>query len=196
MELHWHEASDTRDTFLTMRSVSLLLLFCIASATAQTTLTPDQRHAILDYQFTMPKANSLASAVQQLSKYLASLPNSKERGLRLATMIPAELRVLMEKDSKAMAILTQNGLTVRDYLVGTNALVMAYTIAATGASNSYIFASPANIACAKAHLADLKPKMDAVRAAGRGKQDKRPLMRHSPTAENRWSGQPLSPRLL
>ena len=68
-----------------------------------------------------------------------------------------------------MAILTQNGLTVRDYLVGTNALTMAYTIAATGASNAYIFASPANVAFAEAHLAELKSKMDAVRAADRGK---------------------------
>ena len=152
-----------------MRVVFLFLLFSIGLATAQTSLTADQRQAILDYQLTMPKANSLASAMQQLSKYLASLPNSEERGLRLATLSPAELRALMEKDAKAMAILTRNGLTVRDYLVGTNALVMAYTIAARGVSNPYIFASPANIAFAKAHLTELKPKMDAARAAGRGK---------------------------
>ena len=153
-----------------MRSVFLFLLFyiCICLATAQTSLTADQRQAILDYQLTMPKANSLASAMQELTKYLASLPNSQERGLRLAAMSPAELRALLEKDAKAMAILTQNGLTVRDYLIGTNTLVMAYTIAATGASNSYIFASPANIAFAKAHLTELKPRMDAVRAAARG----------------------------
>ncbi len=83
-------------------------------------------------------------------------------------MSPAELRARLEKDGKAMAILTQNGLSVRDYLIGTNALVMAYTIAARGASNPYIFAWPANIAFAKANLAELKPKMDAVRAAARG----------------------------
>ena len=152
-----------------MRGVFLFLLFYVCLATAQTSLTPDQRQAILDYQLTMPKANSLASTMQDLSKYLASLPNSQERGLRLATMSPAALRALMEKDAKAMAILTQNGVSVRDYLIGSNALVMAYTIAATGASNAYIFASPANIAFAKAHLTELKPKMDAVRAAARGK---------------------------
>ena len=147
----------------------LFLLISIGLATAQTSLTPGQRQAILDYQLTMSKANTLASAMEALTKYVASLPNSQERGLRLATMSPAELRALMEKDAKAMAILTQNGLTARDYLIGTNAFVMAYTIAVTGASNTYIFASPANIAFAKANLAQLKPKMDAVRAAGRGK---------------------------
>jgi len=147
----------------------LSLLIPIGLATAQTSLTPGQRQAILDYQLTMSKANALASAMEALTKYVASLPNSQERGLRLAAMSPAELRALTEKDAKAMAILTQNGLTAGDYLTGTNALVMAYTIAATGASNTYIFASPANIAFAKANLAQLKPKMDAVRAAGRGK---------------------------
>jgi hypothetical protein len=152
-----------------VRSIFLSLLISIGLATAQTSLTPDQRKAILDYQLTMSKANTLASAMEALSKYVAALPKSQERGLRLATMSPAELRDLIEKDAKAMAILTQNGLTVRDYLTGSNALVMAYTIAATNASNDYIFASPANIAFAKANLAQLKPKMDAVRAAGRGK---------------------------
>jgi hypothetical protein len=152
-----------------VRGIFLLLLISVGLATAQTSLTPSQRQAILDYQLTMSKANSLASAMEALTKYVASLPNSQERGLRLATMSPAELRTLTEKDAKAMAILTQHGLTANDYLAGTNALVMAYTIAATGASNTYVFASPANIAFAKANLAQLKPKMDAVRAAARGK---------------------------
>src|SRR5713101_553028 len=119
-----------------MRGVFLFLLFYIGLATAQTSLTPAQRQAILDYQLTMPKANSLTSAMESLSKYLASLPNSQERGLRLATMSPTELLALTEKDAKAMGILTQNGLTAREYLVGTSALTMAYTIAATGVNNN------------------------------------------------------------
>ena len=41
------------------------------------------------------------------------------------TLSPAELRARLEKDGQAMAILTRNGLSVRDYLIGTNALVMA-----------------------------------------------------------------------
>ena len=153
-----------------MRNMILLLLLGSASASAQTSLTPDQRQAILDYQLTMPKVISLTGAMETLSKYLASLPNSQERGLRLAMMSPAELRALTEKDPKAMGILTQNGLTATEYLVGTSALTMAYTIAATGVTNNpAIFASPANVAFAKANLAQLKPRMDAVRSAARGK---------------------------
>jgi hypothetical protein len=153
-----------------MRNMILLLLLGSASASAQTSLTPDQRQAILDYQLTMPKVISLTGAMEELSEYLASLPNARERGLRLATMSPAELRALTEKDPKAMGILTQKGLSAREYLVGTAALTMAYTIAATGvANNPAIFASPANVAFAKANLAQLKPKMDAVRSAARGK---------------------------
>ena len=152
-----------------MRKMILLLLLSAGLASAQTSLTPDQRQAILDYQLTMPKVNSLTGAMEGLSKYLASLPNAQERGLRLATMSPADLRAVTEKDPKAMGILTQNGLTVREYFLGTSALTMAYTIAATGVNNPAILASPANVAFAKANLAQLKPKMDAVRSAARGK---------------------------
>jgi hypothetical protein len=38
----------------------------------------------------------------------------------------------------------------------------------TGAANQYVFASQANIDFAKAHLSELKPKMDAIRSAARG----------------------------
>ena len=58
---------------------------------------------------------------------------------------------------------------MQEYLVGTSARTMAYTIAATGVNNPAIFASPANVAFAKANLSQLKPKMDAVRNAARGK---------------------------
>ena len=63
----------------------------------------------------------------------------------------------MEKDPKAMAILQQNGLTAREYLID---------VPAQGINGPTIFASPANVAFAKANLAQLKPKMDA--ADGRG----------------------------
>src|SRR5207248_39893 len=101
--------SSSGDILRSMRSLFLLLL-CIALASAQTSLTAEQRQAILDYQLTMPKANSLISAQEELTVYIASLPNSRERGLRLATMRPADLRALLGKDAKAMAILTKNGL--------------------------------------------------------------------------------------
>jgi hypothetical protein len=150
-----------------MRLTVLVLLLSAATATAQT-LTQAQRQAILDYQLTMPRANALASAQQALTKYVASLPDADGRKLRLAAMTAAQIRAVLEKDAKAMAILTQNALTTNDYLAGTNALVMAYTIAATGQGNQYVFASQANIDFAKAHLSELKPKMDAIRAAARG----------------------------
>jgi hypothetical protein len=151
----------------TMRLAVLCLLLAVGLASAQS-LTQAQRQAILDYQLTMPKANALSSAMEALTKYVAALPDSEGRKMRLAVMTPAQLRALMEKDAKAMAILTQNGLTTNEYLAGTNALVMAYTIAATGNANPYVFASQANIDFAKGHLSELKPRMDAVRAAARG----------------------------
>jgi hypothetical protein len=131
-------------------------------------LTDAQRQAVLNYQLTMPKANALTSALEALTKYVASLPDAQGRQMRLAAMTPAQLRDLMNKDAKAQAVLTQNGLTTTDYLAGTNALVMAYTIAATGNANQYVFASQPNIDFAKAHVSELKPKMDAIRAAARG----------------------------
>ncbi len=77
-------------------------------------------------------------------------------------MTPAERLAQIEKDPAAMAILKQNGLTAREYLVGVPALRMAL-MAAQGATNSpNIVASPANVAFAKANLAQLKPKMDAA----------------------------------
>ncbi len=152
-----------------MRLALALFLAFAAPANAQTPLTPAQRQAILDYQLTMPKVVSLTTAIVALNKYIAALPNAQERRLKLSTMTPAELQALTEKDANAMAILTRNGLTAREYLVGTSALVMAYTLAATGAEpNPYVFASPANLAFAKTNLSQLKPKMDAVRAAARG----------------------------
>ena len=59
------------------------------------------------------------------------------------------------------AILKQNSLTARDYLIGVPTLRMAL-MAAQGATSPNIVASPANVAFAKANLAQLKPKMDAA----------------------------------
>jgi hypothetical protein len=72
----------------------------------------------------------------------------------------------MEKDPKVASILKQENLTARDYLVGVPALRMAL-LAAQGASGPNIVASPANLAFAKANLAQLKPKMDQADSLGR-----------------------------
>jgi hypothetical protein len=77
-------------------------------------------------------------------------------------MTPAERRVQVEKDPKAMAILQQNGLTLQNYLVGVPALRMALLAGQGAANNPNIIASPVNVAFAKANLAPLKAKMDAA----------------------------------
>jgi hypothetical protein len=73
----------------------------------------------------------------------------------------AERLAQFEQDPKAMAIARQNGLTAQEYLVGVPALCMAL-MAAQGLSGPNITVSPANLAFAKANLAQLKPKMDAA----------------------------------
>jgi hypothetical protein len=123
--------------------------------------SPDARQAILDYQLTLPRANQLITAMQSMTKYVASLPDYQERVAKSLTMSPAEQVASIEKDPKAAAILKENGLTAREYLVGVPALRMAL-MAAQGASGPTIIASPANVAFAKANLAQLKPKMDAA----------------------------------
>ena len=103
-----------------------------------------------------------------MTEYYLSLPDRQERMRKSLTMTPAERAAQMEKDPKAAAILKKHNLSARDYLVGVPALRMAL-MAAQGASAPNIVASPANLAFAKTNLAQLKPKMDAVRAAARGK---------------------------
>jgi len=61
-----------------------------------------------------------------------------------------------------MAIVKQNGLTVHEYLVGVPALRMAILAAQGGPIGAKVIASPANLAFAKAHLAELKLKMNAA----------------------------------
>ena len=99
--------------------------------------------------------------MQEMTKYLVSLPDYQDRMRKSATMTPAERAAQMEKDPKAAAILKEHSLTGRDYLVGVPALRMAL-MAAQGAATPNIVASPANLAFAKTNLAQLKPKMDAA----------------------------------
>ena len=61
-----------------------------------------------------------------------------------------------------MAILKKNGLTAKDYIIGVPALRMALWRAQGMAESSLVYASPANLAFAKANLAQLKPKWDAA----------------------------------
>lgn len=71
----------------------------------------------------------------------------------------------IENDPRATAILKQNNLTARDYIVGVPALRMALMLAQGGPGGGNLVASPANVAFAKANLGTLKPKMDAADGA-------------------------------
>jgi len=97
-----------------------------------------------------------------MTKHLVSLPNYQDVLAKSMKMTSAERRAQLEKDPEAMAILKQNGLTSQDYLVGVPALRMALMAAQNLGSSPNVIASPANVAFAKANLAQLKPKMDAA----------------------------------
>jgi hypothetical protein len=145
-----------------MRVGLLWLVLCVATSPALAqNISPQQRQAILDYQLTLPGAEHLITAMQAMTTYLVSLPDYQERMRKSATMTAADRIAQIETDPKAAAILKQNSLTARDYLIGVPALRMAL-MAAQGATTLNIVASPANLAFAKANLAQLKPKMDAA----------------------------------
>jgi hypothetical protein len=150
-----------------MSRTTLLLVLAIlggaaGSAAAQGgQLSPQARQAILDYELTLPRAEHLITAMQEVTKYLVSLPDYQDRMRKSMSLTPAERASQMEKDPRAAAILKEHRLTARDYLVGVPALRMAL-LAAQGAATPNIVASPANLAFAQANLAQLKPKMDAA----------------------------------
>ena len=145
-----------------MRIGLLWLVLCVAASLAHAqNLSPQQRQAILDYQLTLAGAEQLITAMQAMTKYLISLPDYQERMRKSATMTAADRIAQLESDPKAAEILKKNSVTARDYLIGVPALRMAL-MAAQGATTPNIVASPANLAFAKASLAQLKPKMDAA----------------------------------
>jgi hypothetical protein len=125
-------------------------------------LTPEQRQEILAYPLTMARANQIFTAMDAMTKYVASMPDFASVMAKQVKMTPAERLASVENDAKAMAILKQNGLTAKEYLVGVPALRWAIMLAAGPSANAEIIASPANLAFAKANLTQLKPKMDAA----------------------------------
>jgi hypothetical protein len=109
----------------------------------------------------MPVANQLLNAMGPMTRYVASLRDLRERMARAAKMTLAERVAQLESDPKAMAILKPNNLSARDYIVGVPALRQAIWLA-SGRNAPNLTASPANLAFAKANLAQLKPRMDAA----------------------------------
>src|SRR5262249_13878621 len=122
----------------------------------------ERRQQILDYKLTMRRANQLLTAMDAMTKYVASLPDYAERIRKSMTMAPAEQLAQVENDPKAMAILKQNNLTAKEYLVGVPTLRMSLMVAQGLPQSDRIVASPENVAFAKAHLFELKPRMDAA----------------------------------
>ena len=151
-----------------MRSAIVLLAFASLGlaarpARAQAPRTSSQEgQDILNYPLTLPRANQLIAAVEAMTKYLVSLPNFQDRLLDSMKMTAAERRAQLETDPKAMAILKAHGLTAQDYLVGVPSLRMALMAAQAPADTPNLAVSPANLAFAKANVAQLKPKMDAA----------------------------------
>ena len=150
-----------------MRCVIVLFVAClgvtnILAAGQASRLPPEERQALLAYQLTLPRANQLITAMDAMTKYLVSLPDFQQRMAKSMKMTAAERRAQLDNDPKASAILKQNSLTAQDYLVGVPALRMALIAAQGGGESPNIVASPANVAFAKSHLTELKPKMDAA----------------------------------
>jgi hypothetical protein len=150
-----------------MRSSIVLVMIavvCLANdaVRGQASTGPSQgSQAILDYQLTVPRANQLITAMEAMTKYFLSRPDHAALAAKSAKMTPAERLAQFERDPKAMAIARQNGLTAQEYLVGVPALRMAL-MAAQGLTGPNITVSPANLAFAKANMAQLKPKWDAA----------------------------------
>jgi hypothetical protein len=150
-----------------MRS-QLFLFFAVMTLCLATDLkagqssrtTPEARQAILDYPLNLQRAQQLLAALPEMNKYVAAL--SREALAKAAARTPAEQLVAMEKEPKVAAILKQNGLTAKDYVTGVPALRMALWLAEGLPPGPTIFASPANLAFAKANLAQLRPKWEAV----------------------------------
>jgi hypothetical protein len=126
----------------------------------------EKRKAILDYQLTMPRTNQLITALEEMTKYVVSLPDYADRVRKSMQMTAAEQIAQIEKDPKAADILKRNQLTGKDYVVGVPALRMALLVASGTPQGPNIIASPANVAFAKANLSVLKPKMDAADGVG------------------------------
>jgi len=151
-----------------IRYLNIIVLFASLASGQAAKDSDEGRKAILDYQLTMPRANQLITALEEMTKYVVSLPDYGERVRKSIQMTPAEQMAQIDKDPKASDILKKNQLTAKDYIVGVPALRMALIAASGSSTGRNVIASPANIAFAKANLSALKPKMDAADgAAGR-----------------------------
>ena len=155
-----------RPQFLVAPLLVIAVAIHASAVLAQAPGPSDQdRREFLAYPLTMARADQLLAAAGDMTRYMASRPDVAEVVTRSMKMTRAEQIAQMERDPRAMAIAGQHGLTAREYVYGVPTLRMALN-AAQGQSGPTVIASPANIAFAKANLATLKPKMDAVDRIG------------------------------
>lgn len=150
-----------------MRHASLFLFLFLLNQAAASAQSPapanTNREEILAYQLTLPRAHSLISATRDMTKYAMSLPDFQQRAMKMMTMTSAQQQAELEADQNAVKIFRDHGLTAKEYMVGGPALRMAMLIA-EGNTSPNLFASPANLAFAKKHMAVLKPRADSVEA--------------------------------
>lgn len=147
-------------------ALTLVVCFMGVAKGQQSNLSDEARKTILEYPLTMERANQLITALEEMTKYVVSLPDYAERIRKSMQMTPAEQAAQLEKDPKSAAILKKNQLTAKDYIAGVPALRMALLVAGGTPQSANVVASPANVTFAKANYSVLKPKMDAVDGAG------------------------------
>ncbi len=142
----------------------LLLGLTLAPALVTAQPSPELRQAILAYRLTLPLAEKLLAALPEMTRYVMAKPNASELIARARTQSLAERIAQVEADPGAMAILRKHGLGAREYVVGVPALRMALGRAASGEGEGggLVVVSPENLAFARAHLTELKPKLDAA----------------------------------
>ena len=147
-----------------MRSAFLFLLalsFASGQKPATTSaMSPDVRKEILAFELNMPRADHLISALPLMSRFFMS--QSPEILAAWGKLSVAKKIANLEKSPQAMANLKPYGLSAKEYIVGVPALRMAMWRAEGVPEGPKVFASPANLAFAKANLAQLKPKWEAV----------------------------------
>src|SRR5262249_7178206 len=127
--------------FSTVKFRTILVVFVIVAVTVALAVPPrsaEETQAMLDFKLSMPMCNQLFSAMGPMTRYVASLPDLKQRMARAATQSLAQRAAEVEKDPKAMAILKQNNLTARDYIVGVPAMRQAIWLAAGRGSSGLV----------------------------------------------------------
>src|SRR2546428_691870 len=127
-----------------MRTVRCCMLLVCVAALLRAAMSPEEQKAVLSYKLSMPVANRLLTALPAMTQYVLSLPDRQARMARAMKQSTQGRIKEMEANEKVMAILKQNSLTPREYIVGVIALRMAVMIANTpaGIAIPTIIASP------------------------------------------------------